>query len=184
MNDMQNEVVTGGHEEEPSMDAGLLILTGPLVAGAKYLYDARKDTLAQVKPSEPLRFAVLDVQRRNGVYLFTLMCRNFGGHGVYLETFEAKDPVAAKTTASILRRSGTFYQPPIGHGSPADVPVLPVLLPGGEAVCIQVELEGVDAARLKKKPYGKLSVSYTVLGVNESGLTASIAYSIPPWLIT
>ena len=171
---------SGHSPHEPSMDGGLSVLMGPTIAGAKHVYDAVKEAQAQIKANDPLRFTVLDCQRKQDGHELQILCKNCGQHGVYLEKLVLKDPVLGSVSTSVRARD-SFMSFPRSSSDHQQSPVLPVLVPGGEEVRLAIQLLKLDPERLKRKPCGKLVASYTVLGVAETGLDRQIEFSIPPW---
>jgi hypothetical protein len=168
-------------KQQPEAFGDVLAAGGVLIGVSKHAYDAWKQNQPVVKPSEPLTAAIANSVNRGGTFILTLYCQNLGAHGVYLEELAVSDPKGASCGAAVIAVHGTFYEPGFGGGAGERQPLpLPILLPAGKTVCIEASIGGFPKERLAKKPFGKLKLSYTVLGVAESGLARDIEYSVRP----
>lgn len=165
--------------------AELAVVLGPTVAGAKHMYDIWKEGRPPVKPSDPLGYAVSDCVTQSGQHTLTILCQNFGVHGVYVDGISVSDPKAHASTANLIPHEGTILEKPkdgasysTGAAGGQSKP-LPVLIPAGEKACFQIVFPvfGPDRA---KKPYGELTVKYTVLGVANKDLHNAVEFSVRP----
>jgi len=183
----KNREPATGLTQVPATDfltgAELIALGGPTVAGAKHLYDIWKEGRPPVKPSDPLGFAVSVCVTQSGQHTLTVFCQNFGVHGVYVDGISVSDPKDHPSTANLIPREGTIFEKP-GHD--ASFPTgptggqskpLPVLIPSGEKACFQIAFP-VFAPNRAKKPYGELTVRYTVLGVAADDLKKAVEFSV------
>jgi len=151
-----------------------LALVQPAVALAKHMSDAWKEGRPVVSPSDPLTFVVSDSETNSSGHKLTLTCSNLGAHGVYVENVIVSDPAAIDATTRLHKDPSAF-----GDRS-GPLVYLPTLVPSGATVTLKVEISPLPADRLKKKPFGELSVSYTVLGVAKSGLKTQVEFCVRP----
>jgi len=167
------------------LTGGELIILGPAVAGAKHLYDIWKEGRPLVKPSDPLGFAVSDCATQGGQHTLTVFCQNFGVHGVFVDAIFLSDPKGHASTANLIPREGTIFEKSANNASFTTGPAggqsnpLPVLIPSGEKACFQVAFP-FFAPNRAKKPYGELTVRYTVLGVAADDLKKAVEFSVRP----
>jgi hypothetical protein len=179
-------------QKPPEMFTGLelLPLVAPAVAGSKHIYDALREGRLQVKADEPLVFAVLESITEAGQQTLTVMCRNLGAHGVYLERITMSDPKAEanQISAKLVAKVGTILESHIGDSysrkegesvasrpesnSPA------VRIQCAEAACLEISFPALTGTRLAKKPFGKFDVHYTVLGVARNDLYKTVEFSV------
>ena len=155
-----------------------LVLVAPAVALAKHVYDAVKEGRPAVSPSDPLTFGVADSVTSPSGHSLALKCSNLGAHGVYVEDIVVSDPADVEVTAAARKKESASFSFDTHESVP---PVLlPILVPSGGSVILVVAISPFSTVRMKKKPYGKLSVSYTVLGVASSGLKREVEFSVRP----
>jgi len=184
----KNREPATGLTHEPAtgyVPGGELIILGPAVAGAKHLYDIWKEGRPLVKPSDPLGFAVIDCVTQGGQHTLTVLCQNFGVHGVYVDGIFLSDPEKHPSTTTLIPREGTIFEKPkddasfrTGAAGGQSGP-LPVLIPSGEKACFQIVFP-VFVPNRAKKPYGELTVRYTVLGVADDKLKKAVEFSVRP----
>ena len=168
---------TPGREQPTAIVPGAeSVLVAPAVSAAKYLYDAWKEGRPAITPSDPLTFGVASTVTETSGHTLILNCSNLGAHGVYLEGISVVEPHEIEASALVVPAIESINQP---HFLAKDE-CLPILLPSGSEAVLRVRLSALPADRMQKKPYGQLSVAYTVAGVASSGLKKQVAFAIRP----
>lgn len=174
-----------GHAHE---DTGVeVLLAGPAIAGAKHVYDIWKEGHPEVKPSDPLTFAVLDSVSQNDRHTLTVLCDNLGVHGVYVDSFTMTDPKGVDIRAKVIPMADTILEPR-GPGPSFDTAAPAakkssspaIRIPPGKRACLEVEFGRFSPQRMEKKPFGKFEVHYTVAGVADNDLKKSVEFSVRP----
>ncbi|MGH9452753.1 MAG: hypothetical protein ACRD2O_02145 [Terriglobia bacterium] len=156
------------------------------VTVAKQIYDNWKEGKPQVKPSEPLVFAVLDSVSQADKHTLTVLCENLGVHGVYVDNFLMTDPKGVGIRAKVIQLRDTIREPQGGPTFDSGAPAakksnsLIVLIPPDKKAGFEVEFGRFSPERMEKKPFGKFEVHYTVLGVAEKDLKTPVEFSVRP----
>ena len=155
-----------------------LVLVGPAVALAKHVYDAVKEGRPALSPDAPLTFGVADSVTSPSGHCLVLMVSNLGAHGVYVEDVIVSDPADVEVTGRVRKKEHSSMSLDHSHGSDGPPVLLPILVPSGGSVILVVTISPLSTVRMKKKPFGKLSVSYTVLGLASTGLKHEVEFSV------
>jgi hypothetical protein len=163
-------------QQEPAGFAGPELLA-PIVELAKYVYDAVRERRHAVLPTAPLTFGVADSVTSLSGHSLKLDCSNLGAHGVYVEDVVVLDPVDVEVKFKETAREQEIA--PFDFGTESVPPVrLPILVPAGGSVILVVPISPFSTVRMKEKPFGKLSISYTVLGAAKAGLKHEVEFSV------
>jgi hypothetical protein len=159
------------------------VLVKAAITLAAHIHNAWKERRPVVPPSDPLTFGVADCATGGDGHTLAIVCLNRGDHGVYLENVIVSDPADVDSTARVHTKEYSA----MGYDSSSDKPVpvplpplLPILVPSGDTAILVVTISRLSKIRMKKKPFGKLSVSYTVVGVASVDLKKEVEFSVRP----
>lgn len=171
--------------DEPKMVFEFVLPATALVSGSKFAYDVRKDMSVAQKPEEPLFVSVIGTRTINDKHELVIEVKNLGVHGVYLEAIESKDPKDVNVLTYFHVKNAdkheVFEEKPMGMGvghPQFGKPILPTFLSPQNSQYLKVEFDKFNLERIESKPYGKLTLKYTVAGVAKSGLEIAIPFSI------
>ncbi|HGF3785535.1 TPA: hypothetical protein ACPVW4_004477 [Vibrio parahaemolyticus] len=176
--------MTDNKNDEPKMIFEFVVPATALVSGSKFAYDVKKDISVAQKPEKPLFISVLGTRTIDDKHEIVIEIQNLGVHGVYLETVESKEPDNLNPLAFFHEKNTdkkeVFEQKPIGlsYNSKFGEPILPVLLPSQNSICLKFVFEKLASERLKSKPFGKFKLNYTVSGVAKTDLSIEIPFSV------
>ena len=167
-------------QNEPTGFTGAeLVLVGPAVALVKHAYDAWKEGRPAVSASDPLTFGIADSVTGPSGHTLALVCTNLGAHGVYIEDVTISEPSDVEVTARVPKREAALISFDYPHES-APPALLPILVSSSSSVILVVAISPFSTVRMKKKPYGKINIWYTVLGVASTGLKHEVEFSVRP----
>lgn len=169
------------NRHEPSAFTGTEhALVKAATALAAHVHNAWKERRPVVPPSDPLTFGVADSATGRDGHTLAIVCLNRGDHGVYLENVIVSDPADVDSTARVQTKEYSSISLGSSDKPVPLPPLLPILVPPGDTAILVVTISRLSNIRMKKKPFGKLSVSYTVVGVASADLKKEVEFSVRP----
>ena len=158
-----------------------LVLFGPAVALGKHTYDALREGRPAVPPSDPLVFAVADSWSTGSGHILTLVCSNLGAHCVYVEDIAVAEPGNVRSTTRVPRKETETMGWHTASAKTAAPPIaLPYPVPSAGTLTLEVTLSPFSPDKVVKKPFGKLCISYTVLGLASGPRSKTVEFAIRP----
>lgn len=165
-------------ELEATAGGAELVLVGPVVALAKHAYDAWKSGQPAVAPDDPLTFGVRSTVSNSSQHVLEIVCSNLGAHGTYVESVRVQEPDGITVVgATVIPEEGSINKPAFSS-SESSIMSLPVLVPSAARAVLKVVVSQLSPERIRKKPFGKLAVAYTVAGVARPRQEKSVEFAV------